>query len=69
MIKVWKLLEGRESKIAFCLHDSLVIDYCEKDNDILVKLKKAFSETELGNFMVNVSVGENYGQMNRLKLK
>ena len=69
MIKVWKMLEGRESKIAFCMHDSLIIDYCEKDNDILVKLKKAFSSTELGDFMVNVSVGKSYGQMNGLRLK
>ena len=69
MIKVWEMLEGRESKIAFCMHDSLVIDYCEKDNDILVKLKKAFSSTDLGDFMVNVSVGKSYGQMSGLKLK
>ena len=69
MSKVWKLLEGRQSKVAFCMHDSLIIDYCEKDNDILVKLKKAFSNTDLGNFMVNVSVGENYGKMNKLSIK
>lgn len=69
MIKVWKMLEGKKSKLAFCMHDSLIIDYCEKDNDILVKLKKAFSNTDLGNFVVNTSVGKDYGNMNGLKLK
>jgi hypothetical protein len=69
MIKVWKLLKGRKSKIAFCMHDSLIIDYCEEDNDILIKLKKAFSDTDLGNFVVNVSVGEHYGNMNKLSIK
>jgi hypothetical protein len=66
MIKVWEMLEEADSKIAFCLHDSLVIDYCEKDNNILLKLKKAFSETSLGNFGINVSVGKNYGEMKKL---
>jgi len=69
MIKVWELLQDRKSRIAFCLHDSLIIDYCEEDNDILVKLKKVFSDTDLGNFMVNVSAGEHYGNMNKLSIK
>ena len=69
MIKVWEMLKKRNSKIAFCMHDSLIIDYCEKDNDILIKLKKAFSNTDLGNFMVNVSVGKNYGEMGRLNIR
>ena len=68
MIKVWEMLEGRESKIAFCMHDSLVIDYSEKDNDILVNLKKTFSNTDLGSFMVNVLAGENYGEMKKLNI-
>jgi DNA polymerase I-like protein with 3'-5' exonuclease and polymerase domains len=62
MIKVWKMLEGRESRIAFCMHDSLVIDYCEKDSDVLKELKQTFSNTDLGSFVVNVSAGKNYGK-------
>jgi len=69
MIKVWEMLKKRNSKIAFCMHDSLIIDYCEKDNNILVKLKKIFSNTDLGNFIVNVSVGKNYGEMGRLNIR
>jgi hypothetical protein len=66
MIKIWEMLEGRESRIAFCMHDSLIIDYSEKDSDILIKLKKTFSDTSLGNFMVNVLVGKDYGEMKKL---
>jgi DNA polymerase I-like protein with 3'-5' exonuclease and polymerase domains len=69
MNKVWKLLKNRKSKIVFCMHDSLVIDYCEEDNDILMKLKRAFSDTDLGNFVVNVSVGKNYGEMKKLSIR
>ena len=68
MIKVQNLLEDRDSRVAFCLHDSLVLDYSEKDNDILIKLKKTFAETDLGNYLVNVSVGENFGEMKKLNL-
>tara|TARA_R110000824_G_scaffold150209_4_gene320722 strand:+ start:6369 stop:7556 length:1188 start_codon:yes stop_codon:yes gene_type:complete len=68
MIKVWDLLENKDSYIAFCVHDSLVIDYSEKDAKILTKLKKTFSETQLGNFLVNARVGKDYGRMKALKL-
>jgi hypothetical protein len=68
MIKIWEILEGRKSRIAFCMHDSLIIDYSEEDIDILAKLKKIFSDTDLGNFIVNVAVGKNYGKMEKLSI-
>jgi len=68
MIKVWGILEDRKSRIAFCMHDSLIIDYSEEDKEILTKLKKIFSDTDLGNFVVNVSVGKNYGEMKKLSI-
>tara|TARA_R110000824_G_scaffold1643_4_gene8130 strand:+ start:3644 stop:4834 length:1191 start_codon:yes stop_codon:yes gene_type:complete len=68
LINIRTLLEGRKSKVAFCMHDSIIIDYAEEDNDILLKLKRAFSNTDLGNFMVNTSVGKNYGEMKKLSI-
>jgi len=68
MIKVWKLLKNKKSYIAFCLHDSLIIDFSEQDMKVLVNLKKEFANTELGNFLVNVSAGENFGNMKKLNI-
>ena len=67
-VKIHNLLEGRLSHLAFCIHDSLVIDLSEKDMDILLKLKKSFSETDTGNFLVNVNVGKNFGDMKKLAI-
>ena len=68
MIKVWELLKGKKSYIAFCLHDSLVIDFSEEDVNILKDLKKIFKNTDLGQFKVNVVAGKNYGKMAKLSI-
>ena len=68
MIKIWEKLQDRKSYVAFCLHDSLVIDFSEEDMDILKELKKIFKDTDLGQFKVNVSVGKNYGKMGKLSI-
>ena len=63
MIKVAKALEGRKSTIAFCLHDSLVIDLHEEDKHMFHDLHEIFATTELGKFKVNVSCGRSFGDM------
>jgi len=68
MIKVWENLEGKDSYVAFSLHDSLVLDFSEKDMRDLVKLKGVFADTDLGKFLVNVSAGKNFGEMRELKI-
>ena len=68
MIKVWESLEDRDSYVAFSLHDSLVLDFSEKDMRDLVKLKNMFADTELGKFLVNVSAGKSFGEMKELKI-
>jgi len=69
MIKVWELLKDKKSQIAFCLHDSLVIDLTEEDETIVHELKEEFAVTELGNFKVNVFGGKNFGEMKRMNVK
>ena len=66
VIKIWNLLQERETKIVFCLHDAVIIDFSEKDIDILLKLKKTFADTEMGTFLVNTKVGKNFGEMKKL---
>ena len=67
-IKINKLLKDKKSYIAFTLHDSLVIDCVEGDMPIIRELVEVFRDTPLGKFVVNISIGNSYGNMQRLKL-
>jgi len=69
MIKVWELLKDKESQIAFCLHDSLVIDLSNNDEEIVHKIKEIFASTSLGKFKVNVYGGKNFGNMKRMNVR
>jgi DNA polymerase I-like protein with 3'-5' exonuclease and polymerase domains len=66
-IKVWEILKDRKSEIAFCIHDSLIIDYSFEENDILKDLVSVFSKTNLGSYKTNVSVGCNFGEMRKIR--
>jgi hypothetical protein len=69
MIDVWHLLKTRTSFVAFCIHDSLVIDFSVEDKLLLQEIMDKFSDTELGVFKANVSVGKNFGDMRKLEWK
>ena len=66
MIKISKSLEGRASYIAFCMHDSLIIDFCAEDLDLISNLCSTFSDTTLGDYKVNLSLGQDYGSMKKM---
>ena len=67
-IAVNKLLKDKKSKIIFCIHDSLVIDFSNEDREFLLDIIKEFSETELGVFKANIQAGKNFGEMKEMKL-
>jgi len=67
MIKVDKMLEGKKSFIAFSVHDSLVMDFAEEDIHLLEPIIEEFSDTPLGKYLTNVSMGKNYGNMRKIK--
>jgi hypothetical protein len=68
MVEVSKLLKGRQSYISFCMHDSLVIDYATEDKDLISPLHKIFSQTKLGVYKTNISLGRDYGTMRKMDL-
>ena len=69
MVKVSKFLEDKKSFIAFSVHDNIVIDLHNDEKYLLPQLVKMFSDTELGNFLVNTKVGANYGSLKTIKIK
>ncbi len=62
-IKVDKMLEHKKSKIAFTLHDSMVIDLHTEDKHMLPSIAKEFSRTPMGVWKTNISAGKNFGEM------
>jgi hypothetical protein len=66
MVKLNKLLKGKKSHIAFCLHDSVTVDLHGEDKQIIPELINVFKKTALGDFLVNVKAGKNFGEMRKI---
>lgn len=67
MIKVADILKDTKSFIAFSLHDSVTIDITNEDKHLLPQIIEIFGDTDLGRYMVNVSAGADYGNMQKIK--
>lgn len=69
VLAVEALLKQRSAKshIAFLMHDAIVLDFAESDgNALLIECKEVFEDTIFGQYKVNVSAGNNYGEMRKL---
>ena len=66
--KVYELLKGRKSHIAFLIHDAVYIDLAEEDRYEILNLLDTFKKTRYNMFKVNVSAGKNLGAMKELRL-
>ncbi len=67
-IELDKVLEGTKSKVAFIVHDEVVLDIHEEDRYRIPELKEVFQNNKLGSFRVNVKAGKSYGDLKELKL-
>lgn len=63
-----KMLENTKSKVAFIVHDEIVLDLASEDRELIPELKATFQNTNLGKFMANVKAGKSFGNMKALKL-
>ena len=61
--KISNFLRATRSHVAFVVHDSVVVDLHEDDRRLIPELKQMFSETRLGSFKVNCSIGKDLGSM------
>ena len=61
--KISNFLRATRSHVAFVVHDSVVIDLHKDDRRLIPELKEMFSDTKLGKFKVNCSIGKNLGDM------
>jgi DNA polymerase I-like protein with 3'-5' exonuclease and polymerase domains len=67
-VELDKLLEGTKSKVAFIVHDEVVLDIHEEDRYKIPELKEVFQDNKLGSFRANVKAGKSYGELKELKL-
>ena len=66
--KVYELLKGKKSHIAFLIHDAVYIDLAEEDRYEILNLLDTFKKTRYDMFKVNVSAGRNLGALKELRL-
>ena len=62
-IKIDEFLKEHKSFISFTIHDSVIVDMPADETHLARKLVSIFGDTELGHFLVNSSVGSDFGNM------
>jgi hypothetical protein len=65
-MKLDKMLKNKKSFVAFCIHDSIVLDISAEDKELVENLRQEFSKTRFGNFRTNMSLGMDFGDMKRI---
>ncbi len=65
-IVISEMLAGKKTKIAFIIHDSIVLDYADEDGDFINDVYLEFMDTPFGRFKTNVAGGRNFGEMKNL---
>jgi DNA polymerase I-like protein with 3'-5' exonuclease and polymerase domains len=67
-VAIDKFLENKKSFVAFVVHDEIVIDLEESEKEIVPEIKELFSKNKLGEYLVNLSCGKNYYELQGLNL-
>ena len=67
-VQIDKALKNKKSSISHIVHDEVVIDLCDEERDMVPQLKDLFAKNKLDEFVVNVKAGQNYYDMESLKI-
>ena len=67
-VEIHERLRDMESRIAFMMHDSIVIDLKNSERSVIINLLQIFNNTRFGKYKVNLSLGKNFGEMKRINL-
>ena len=67
-VEIHERLQKMESRIAFMLHDSIVIDLKHEERHLIPELMDLFGTTRWGQYKVNVALGKNFGDMKELNI-
>lgn len=64
-VELFYRLRRFETKIAFLVHDELVLDVKRSEIEKLKPLLRNFGNTRHGHYLLNIAVGMNYGEMKK----
>lgn len=67
-IKIHNFLKNRGSRIAFMLHDSIIVDLKHDERHMIPELMSMFGDTDFGEYKVNVALGKSFGNIKKLNL-
>ncbi|MBL19097.1 MAG: hypothetical protein CMC82_04630 [Flavobacteriaceae bacterium] len=67
-VEISKMLEDTKSFVSHVIHDEVVIDLADEDRYLVPEIKEIFSKNRLDTFMVNISAGKNFYDLEELKI-
>ena len=67
-VEIDEFLQDKKSFVSHIVHDEIVLDMADDERDLIVDIKKMFSENKLGNYLVNLKAGKNYFDLEDLKI-
>jgi len=68
VVQVFDILRDYKSRIAFFIHDSVVLDLEIEEKSVIIDLVRELKETPFGDMPVSVSAGKNFGNLTKLEL-
>ena len=66
--RIGELLKDKKSFISHIVHDEVVVDLDNEERELVPEIKEIFANNTLGKYLVNLSAGPNYLELNELKL-
>ena len=66
--KIMKMLQDKKTKLAFTMHDSIVLDVAREESNLIKKIKEVFDTTNWGAFSSTCKIGKNFGDMRRIEV-
>tara|TARA_A100001015_G_scaffold315328_1_gene426904 strand:+ start:201 stop:1265 length:1065 start_codon:yes stop_codon:yes gene_type:complete len=66
--EIMRFLKNKKTKIAFTLHDSIILDFSREDVKLLRELVEMFETTSWGKFKSSCHIGKNFGSLKEIRL-
>ena len=66
--KIMRILKSKKSKVAFTMHDSVVLDFAREDYSLVKEIKEVFETNMFGRFVSTISIGKNFGNLKEIQI-
>ena len=65
---IMNYLKKYKSRVAFLMHDSVVLDFSKSEYGLVRDIKEMFENNEFGKFKTNIKIGKNFGDMRKVEI-